>query len=390
MPLPRSDEFSNALLRWYDARKRDLPWRRTRDPYRIWVSEIMLQQTRVETVIPYYERFLDRFPTARALGAATEEEVLSQWSGLGYYSRARNLWRGAAVVCDRFDGEFPLDREKALELPGIGRYTSAAIVSIAADHPHAVVDGNVARVLARLYALEPPADRSIPRLEAIAQSLLSTTRPGDHNQAMMELGATICTPRAPRCPSCPVQSTCAMTTPNQDPESFPRPVPRKEPIQLELAILLLRDSHGRLLLERGRWNLIPHLWIPPVLEIRNEFSSAAALNGQVPIKTPTDARHSSAADLNGEAPIKTAIEAWRSFASSSSRVEDLQPLGSFRHSITHHRIRFGVWGGRVVHAPRSADHQFVSDEELASIGLSSVALKALRLEIAERRQPKLL
>ena len=394
--------FPAALLQWYDVHKRDLPWRRNRDPYRIWVSEIMLQQTRVEAVIPFYERFLERFPTPQALAAATEEEVLASWSGLGYYSRARNLWRGAAMVCDRFGGQFPLDRETALQLPGIGRYTSAAIVSIAADQPHAVVDGNVARVLARLFALEPPADRSIPKLESIANDLLSPDRAGDHNQAMMELGATVCTPRAPRCPSCPVRSMCAMI-PDRDPESYPRPVPRKETVQLELAILLLRDSRGRLLLERGRWNLIPHLWIPPVVSLSTDVAPARA-DAKISARrsdplAAIESWNSSSVSSSASVKSRAKTSGARTQSSSSAepagseartRVVGARAIGSFRHSITHHRIRFAVWSGTIIHAPNRADYRLATDAELDSIGLSSVALKALRLENAPRRQFELL
>lgn len=398
---PSRRSFSTALLDWYDAHKRDLPWRKNRDPYRIWVSEIMLQQTRVEAVIPFYERFLERFPTPQALAAATEEEVLASWSGLGYYSRARNLWRGAAMVCDRFGGEFPLDRETALQLPGIGRYTSAAIVSIAADQPHAVVDGNVARVLARFFALEPPDDRSIPKLESIANDLLSPDRAGDHNQAMMELGATVCTPRAPRCPSCPVRSMCAMI-PDGDPESYPRSIPRKETVQLELAILLLRDSRGRLLLERGRWNLIPHLWIPPVVPLSSEMapltgdakSWAHRSDPLAAIESWTTSVSSAAGEKSrGKASDPTAQAsslAERERPETRTRVDGARSIGSFRHSITHHRIRFTVLSGTIIHAPESADHRLMTDAELDSIGLSSVATKALRVENAPKRQFELL
>jgi A/G-specific adenine glycosylase len=198
------------LLTWYRAGRRDLPWRRTRDPYAIWVSEIMLQQTQVATVIPYYERFLARFPTVGELAAAPTDEVLRLWAGLGYYSRARNLQRGAQVVMERHAGQVPATVEELLRLPGIGRYTAGAIASIAYGQPAPILDGNVIRVLCRLYALRGDPKRSPlhARLWQLAEALIPPGEAGEFNEALMELGATICTPSAPRCDACPVASHC--------------------------------------------------------------------------------------------------------------------------------------------------------------------------------------
>ena len=195
-----------ALLRWYRAHRRELPWRKTRDPYAIWVSEIMLQQTRVAAVIEYYERFLRLFPTVAALAAAREENVVAAWSGLGYYRRARSLHAAARKIVDAFDGKVPATSVALRDLPGVGRYTSAAIASIAYDEPIAVVDGNVERVLHRLDGIE----RSGELVWARAQELLAPKTAGDWNQAMMELGATICTPATPACEACPVQKWCKL------------------------------------------------------------------------------------------------------------------------------------------------------------------------------------
>nr|MDQ3035848.1 A/G-specific adenine glycosylase [Myxococcota bacterium] len=207
--MPLNDERA-ALLRWYDASARDLPWRRTRDPYAIWVSEIMLQQTRVPTALRYYDRFLARFPDAHALAAASEDDVLSMWSGLGYYRRARLLHRGVREVVARYDGRVPEDAEARRALPGIGRYTAGAIGSIAFDREEALVDGNVARVLARLRGIDTPLGRADTesRLWSEAESLVRGPRPGALNQSLMELGATICTPSSPRCEHCPVAASC--------------------------------------------------------------------------------------------------------------------------------------------------------------------------------------
>ncbi len=197
--------FRRALLRWYDQHRRDLPWRKSRDPYCVWLSEIMLQQTRVSAVLDYYRVFLNRFPDVLSLAAASEDAVLAAWSGLGYYRRARMLRQCAKELLQNHGGRFPQTADDLLKLPGIGRYTAAAIASIAFGEAVAVVDGNVERVLARLIGI----DLAGPQTWRHAQALLDNSRPGDFNQAMMELGATVCLPREPRCPVCPVRKWCA-------------------------------------------------------------------------------------------------------------------------------------------------------------------------------------
>ena len=197
--------FRRALLNWYDNNKRDLPWRRTRDPYRIWISEIMLQQTRVAAVIEYYDSFLQRFPTVRKLATARLDSVLAAWSGLGYYRRARALHEAAKKIVNDRAGRFPTSAQEWLGLPGIGRYTSAAIASIAFEEPVAVVDGNVERVVSRMAGANLAREQSWQ----LARKLLSTARPGDFNQAMMELGAVLCLPRDPQCLICPVRQFCS-------------------------------------------------------------------------------------------------------------------------------------------------------------------------------------
>jgi len=198
------------LLRWFRQHQRPLPWRQTRDPYHIWISEIMLQQTRVQTVLPYYLNFLRHFPTLPSLADSSLEPILLLWSGLGYYSRARNLRETAGILQARYNGSFPADYAQLRALPGIGDYTAAAILSIAFNQCHAVIDGNVTRVLARLFQLDlnlsrNPGKKQVARL---AQELISPSSPGDFNQALMELGATLCTPHSPDCPACPWTSFC--------------------------------------------------------------------------------------------------------------------------------------------------------------------------------------
>jgi A/G-specific adenine glycosylase len=202
--------LSPDLLTWYRAGHRDLPWRRTRDPYAIWVSEIMLQQTQVATVIPYFQRFMARFPAVSDLAAAPTDEVLRLWAGLGYYSRARNLQRGAQAVMEQHGGRVPDRVEELLRLPGVGRYTAGAIASIAHGQPAPILDGNVIRVLCRLYALRGDPKRAPlhTRLWHLAETLIPPGEAGDFNQSLMELGATVCTPASPRCELCPVAAHC--------------------------------------------------------------------------------------------------------------------------------------------------------------------------------------
>lgn len=200
-----------ALRNWYLENKRDLPWRHDPSPYTTWLSEIILQQTRVAQGLDYYRRFIDRFPTVEHLAAADEDQVLKLWQGLGYYSRARNLHAAAKHVVDAFNGRFPDNYEALLALKGVGPYTAAAIASIAFGLPHAVVDGNVIRVISRLHGIDAPVDHgpTVQEIQRLADAFLDHNHPGDHNQAMMELGATLCTPRTPSCPECPLHTACA-------------------------------------------------------------------------------------------------------------------------------------------------------------------------------------
>lgn len=266
------------LLAWYDANKRDLPWRRTRDPYAIWISESMLQQTRVETVIPYYERFLARFPDVQALADADEEAVLGAWAGLGYYSRARNLQRAAQILRDRHAGRLPQEAQELRELPGIGRYTAGAVASIAFDRPEPVVDGNVIRVLTRLHRIEgdPRSAGVAQRLWQAAAELARGERPGDLNQALMELGATHCAPNAPRCPACPWTRACVAQRDGVA-DRLPTRAARKAPLRVEAAGIALRRSGRILLVKRPAGGLLGGLWELPAVELRPAEKPARAL-----------------------------------------------------------------------------------------------------------------
>ncbi len=253
-----------ALLAWYRRHRRDLPWRRTRDPYAIWISETMLQQTRVETVIPYYERFLTRFPDVQALADAEPDEVMRHWAGLGYYGRARNLHAAARAVADEHGGRLPDDVEDLRALRGVGRYTAGAVASIAFDRPAPIVDGNVARVLARLLEIRDDVRSAAvtARLWQEAERLVRGPHPGDLNQALMELGATVCTPRAPRCGACPVATHCGARAAG-DPEALP--VARKKAPALRVrAVCALLLRRGRALaVRRPPEGLLGGLWELP-------------------------------------------------------------------------------------------------------------------------------
>jgi len=255
--------FRRALLLWYDQHRRDLPWRQTRDPYRIWLSEIMLQQTRVAAVVDHYRNFLERFPNVQALAAASEEAVLAAWSGLGYYRRARMLHQCARQIAEQHGGFFPRNSEALFALPGIGRYTAAAIASIAFAEPVAVVDGNVERVLQRLVGIKfTGVNLTTPQIWRHAQSLLATSRPGDFNQAMMELGATVCVPREPRCPLCPVREWCV--TQGEVPRVEPPSRQKKKQIWCALE---WRNGSGsakvRLVQRPKELSLMPGMWELP-------------------------------------------------------------------------------------------------------------------------------
>jgi A/G-specific adenine glycosylase len=263
----RRRRLPKRLLAWYDTHRRDLPWRENRDPYRVWLSEIMLQQTRVAAVIDHYRKFLRRFPTVEKLAAAREASVLAAWSGLGYYRRARMLHAAAKVIVREHGGRFPETVKGLRSLPGIGRYTSAAIASIAFDQPVAVVDGNVERVLQRLSGRRMVGDE----LWEAATCLLEKTRSGDFNQAMMELGAVVCTPRAPACLTCPVIELCAT---RGELAATARPVPQKK---REIHYALDYRSAGRrevFLVQRPRdASLMAGMWELPELDGKNGDAS---------------------------------------------------------------------------------------------------------------------
>ena len=305
-----------------------MPWRETNDPYRILVSEVMLQQTRAQTVIPYYRRFLERFPDARALADAPEADVLAEWSGLGYYSRARNLQKAAAAIARQ--KQFPREYEQIRELPGVGPYTAAAVASIAFGLPHAVVDGNVLRIVARLCG--DPADirssKTLARFQHIADEWLDRRDPGLFNQAMMELGATICLPRNPQCSRCPAADFCVARQNGREHELPIRG--RKRPVErIGLQVVIVAKKGSILLRQRAATeSLMSGFW---------------------------------------ELPAPQHLPGWRGG----------KKLGSFRHTITHHRYTITVLTGRVAATPPGFRWQVIN--RLAASPITTITRKALKL-----------
>ena len=323
--MPPTAPFRRLLLAWYDRSKRALPWRADTHFYRVWISEIMLQQTRVEAVIPYFERFLTRFPNVAALARAKEPDLLAAWSGLGYYSRARNLQRAAQTIAKSGS---PTNHDDLAALPGIGPYTAAAVASISFGLPHAAVDGNVLRVISRLTndagEISSPATRA--RFAAEARRLLDERRPGDFNQAMMELGATICVPRSPDCPRCPVAKLCAARAAgrqHQLPVKLKKAVARDVPLDLAL----LNGESGIFLVQRNKTERrLAGFW---------------------------------------ELPEKKLFPRWRGRLSQQ-----------FEHRIVNDRFRIAVWTGK---APgKLPEGRWFADRELTAIPLTTVTRKALR------------
>ena len=277
--------FREKLLGWYDSNKRDLPWRRTQDPYKIWISEIMLQQTRVDTVIPYYERFLDWFPTIADLAQAPEEKLLKAWEGLGYYSRVRNMQKAAQQIMEDHGGIFPSSYDEISKLKGIGPYTAGAIASIAFSLPEPAVDGNVMRVLARLFEVDYdigiPTNRKI--FQAMMEVLIDPDRPGDFNQALMDLGSDIESPVNPRPEESPVKEFSAAYQ-HGTMDRYPIKAPKKKPVPVYLTAFIIKDSQGRYLLEKNeREGLLSGFWHFPLIEVDSlseNLGQLSLLDGQ--------------------------------------------------------------------------------------------------------------
>ena len=346
---------ADSLLKWYGERARDLPWRENQDPYRIWVSEIMLQQTRVDTVIPYFRRWMEAFPDIPTLAAADRSDVLRVWEGLGYYSRARNLHDAAKWLVEHERGRFPADPDKVGALKGVGPYTKAAICSIAFGHDLAAVDGNVIRVLARWFHLEDDTRRpaTVARIRELAQSILPSGHAGDFNQALMELGATVCTPRNPDCPACPVSTFCmARRLASADRLPYKSPARNVPHHRISVGIILSRDdapsagwSAPRVLVtRRPEDKMLGGLW---------EFPGGKAEPDEAPISA-----------LRRELLEELGVQ-----------VEPLSsvPYHTLRHAYSHFRITLHAWlceipDGQPAPAPNASDElRWVGIDELRDL-----------------------
>ena len=357
LPPERVAAIQAAVQGWFATAQRVLPWRRSYDPYGVWVAEIMLQQTQVETVRPYYERWLLRFPDLSAVAEAPQQDVLKAWEGLGYYSRARNLQRAAQSIVAQHGGRLPDTVEALRALPGIGRYTAGAILSIGHGRPAPLVDGNVGRVLGRLVALDVPARSPAGqrRLWALAEVLVPQRNARDFNQGLMELGALVCRPQAPACLLCPLREGCAACAGGR-PEAYPPPPVRRARPLRRGAMLLLRDDSGRLLLRRrppeGVWG---GLWEPPWSERAPGESAAAAARRLL-------------AELG--------LAVWEP-------VGRLRPAGLLTHGLTHFALELRCYRGQVATpavAAGSDDARCWADAaRIAALPLARLGHKALRL-----------
>jgi A/G-specific adenine glycosylase len=366
MPPPRKRSvFRKQLLSWFRQFQRHLPWRRTCDPYRIWLSEIMLQQTRVAAVIPYYERFLERFPDIRALAEAPQEEVLRLWSGLGYYGRARNLQKAAQEIVVKHGGQFPRHLEEALALPGIGQYTAAAILSIAYGENHAVLDGNVARVLARLGAVRGDIreSRRWQKLRDNADALLGPKSPGEWNQAMMELGATLCTPRAPQCLLCPVAKFCRARQLGLA-DRLPEKRKKRATEDVTLAAAVFLDYRGRTLL------------LPPS-STKSEHAAKSEIASLV-----SKMLHFPALRVGELACDELRRFLSAEFPSCSGNSLRLEPLSEARHAVTYRRITLLPFRIRVAALPAAAGARIVMLADVSSLAVSNLTRKIAHAALA--------
>ncbi len=343
----RGSALRRRLLAWYRTNHRPLPWRESSDAYRIWVSEAMLQQTRVETVLGYWERFVAELPTLADLARAEEDQVLALWSGLGYYSRARRLREAAVVIRELHAGEFPRTRAAARALPGVGPYTAGAVLSIAYDLPEPLVDGNVGRVFARLFALDDELSSSgmQKKLWQLAEQLVPARGAGAWNQALMELGATLCTARSPRCSACPLVQQCHAQVAGRVHE-LPRIKPKPAPLEVSLELACVAREGLILLEQRPAGGRMAGLWELPTRELPN--------------------RHG---DFSGLFPVDFSARAALRLGASTQ---------ALRHSITKHRIVADVRSAELI-ADLPRGWRLFASSDLGSLGLTGMAKKVLGL-----------
>lgn len=342
----RLKKFHRSLLDWYSTHKRDLPWRHSDDPYAVWISEMMLQQTQVAQARPYFERFMKHFPTVADLGKAPLDEVLKLWEGLGYYARARNLHRAARQIVHEHHEKVPDEIETISKLPGIGPYTSAAVLSIAFGKNHAVVDGNVIRVISRLFhlTLNPSKAATKQLITDLANRILKKGRAADFNQAMMELGATVCTPRKPSCHQCPVNELCQAKKELDDPSVLPLKAIRKKRPHYKETACLIRQGHTLLIIQKPLDGLLGGLWEFPGGRYQDEHASLE-----------TSLIHN----------VKQSVDI---------TIEINQPMAIVKHAFTHFGITlYGYYGALIdgeVRPLTCADCRWVTLYEMKSFAFS--------------------
>jgi len=335
--------LTSQLLAWFDREGRTLPWRTKgkRDPYKVWLAEVMLQQTTVAAVIPYYAKFLKLYPDLKSLAAAPLEEVLKNWAGLGYYARARNLHKCAKLITGEMGGRFPEDQEGLLALPGIGLYTAAAIAALAFDVPATVVDGNIERVMARLFAVTAPLQKSKMKLHTLAKGLTPAGRPGDYTEALMDLGATVCTPGKPACPACPLQGFCRAYE-----KGIQETLPRREkpkPKPTRSGVVFWLEHQGRVLVRRR--------------------PEKGLLGGMLELPS-TPWREDAITEAGGHVPLETE---WT-----------LVP-GEVRHTFTHFHLRLNILKGQ----GHLKGEQWLEKDRLLEAGFPTVMNKVIKKVLEE-------
>lgn len=356
--------FEHDLIEWFRREARVMPWRQTNDPYRIWISEVMLQQTRVDQAWDYYERFVEAFPTVEALAEAPLDDVLRLWEGLGYYARARNLHRAAREVVERFGGVVPATYDAFRSLPGVGPYTAAAVLSIAYGQPHAVLDGNVARVLARTFRVEEDVKNARTRrlLQALASELLTPADPSAYNQALMEVGATVCTPRSPSCPACPLHSICRARQGGVQ-ERYPITVSKPPIPHHDIAVGVVFNEAGEVLIQRRPENaMLGGLW---------EFPGGKREPGE-------SLEETCRRELQEELQIEVSVE---------------QPICRIAHAYSHFKITLYAYRCRLISgtpiAPEGTPIRWVPPAQLSEFAFPRANRRLIDILLNEQRTPSL-
>ena len=367
-------EFQDQFIQWYEQEKRNLPWRYNRDPYRIWISEIMLQQTRVDTVIDYFYRFMEWFPTIEELATAPEEKLLKAWEGLGYYSRARNIQAAAKQIMSEFDGKMPQTPEEISSLKGIGPYTTGAIASIAFGLPEPAVDGNVMRVVSRLFCIEADIAKASSRkiFDEAMRKIIDETYPGEFNQAMMDLGSAICTPTSPKCEACPIQAFC-LANKRGIQTSFPVKTKKAKPKDVYYISAALQNHSGAYYFEeRDSQKLLANMWTFPMVEVTQEEYERLKKGWEA--KREVDLFDDLVAEDGKELPFeKQELFIWQT-----------RHLGEVTHVFSHLKWHVLLFYGR---ATEEAEQEFTENKTskwLKPAAFDSVVFPKVQMKLVEQ------